>query len=234
MKKLGIIGGGSFGKFLQSKLALYFDVAIFDRAVLNSEKISRLIECEVVILAITLESYEDVLAQIKPRLAKEAVVIDTCSVKQKPASILKELLPNNKYILTHPLFGPDSAAESMEGHTMVICPVSIEASELEQSFASTCEGIGLLVKFMTAKEHDELMAELHGLTFFVAKTLDEYGVSELPVMTPSYKSLVELAKLQHNHSDRLIASIQKDNPSASLARQKFLKIAEDLHKSLEK
>ena len=46
-------------------------------------------------------------------LKENAVIVDVCSVKEYPVQWMRELLPANVSILaTHPMFGPDSAADS--------------------------------------------------------------------------------------------------------------------------
>ena len=66
------------------------------------------------------------LKQIAPLLKPGAIVADVCSVKVYPARWMQELLPPSVEILaTHPMFGPDSAAKSVAGYKIVLCPERI-------------------------------------------------------------------------------------------------------------
>jgi prephenate dehydrogenase len=74
-----------------------------------------------------ISAMRETLRQVTPLLREDALVVDVCSVKVYPVKWMRELLPDTVSILpTHPMFGPDSAAESLKDRKIVICPERID------------------------------------------------------------------------------------------------------------
>ena len=234
MTTVGIIGAGSFGNFLSDQLSSHFEVLTFNREKISNEKLSLVRKCKWLIVSIPLSSYDDVLIKIKSEISPDTIIIDVCSVKIAPEKIYSYILPNQQVVLTHPLFGPDSAKKSVSGHRLILCPQDSNSLNIEENKVKVfCESIGVEVVVMSTVEHDKLMAKLQGLTFFIARALDIYGVSELSVSTPSYSKLLDLAKLDKKQSDALFKTIEDGNPFSKEEREKFIKIAKEINKNLE-
>ena len=226
--KLGIIGQGNFGQLVGQAMMPYFQI----HAVSQADDWTHAAAADYVVLAVPFDSYDEVLTKLAPLLKPSTVIVDVCSVKILPVQAVCRLLPNQPLLATHPLFGPQTAAASLVGHDIVICPQPDNA-DLEAKATDFFERIGLKVSVMSETEHDELMAELQGLTFFIARALVLHGVSERPIMTPSFRRLLELAELERHHSTELFATIQLANPYALGAHQAFLATATKLAASLE-
>jgi prephenate dehydrogenase len=226
MNTVGIIGFGSFGQFLAEKLEPYVNVKISSRNPSTvplrwKSTLNEIASCDYIIPAIPLDSYKSVLSELKPNLQPNAVIVDVCSVKIIPCSIISEVLPNAKLVATHPLFGPESAAKSLIGHTFVICRDVSDPIEVSKiiDFANI---IGLNVVEKTTIEHDKEMAIVHALTFFIAQGLVNDKIHDASLHTPSFQKLLSLAELERHHSDDLFKTIQQGNPYAAEARQKFV------------
>lgn len=231
MKTLGIIGTGSFGNFAKEKLSDYFEIVTFDVDD-PVEKLAKVAQAEYIMLAIPLSAYEAVLESLKPLISKDAVIIDICSVKIIPIQRIKKFLPQHQLLATHPLFGPQSATDSLAGHKIILCDTDQTTIGLVQLAKSFFESIGLTVVQQTASQHDELMADIHALTFFIAKGLVAYGVEKKDLITPSYQKLLDLADHETHHSQDLFATIQKGNPYARNARHKIRSILDEIDDSL--
>lgn len=227
MKKIniGIIGYGSFGSFLAEKLkGMNLKVNSLDKSTVPPKlwaEMEDIAKCDYLILAIPFSSYPHVLGELQKTISPQAILVDVASIKEQPLKLIKQYLPNQKIIATHPLFGPQSASKSLEGHTLIICNEFSSAEETEKLEPLLKKSKLNLVR-MSAIEHDQLMARLQALTFFVARALDRMGVRELPVMTPSYQKLVDLARLEHEHSEGLFKTIQTGNRFAKEIRQVLL------------
>lgn len=230
MTTIGIIGTGSFGAFLKHKLDEYFDVMLVGRKSSEADW-TKAARADYIVLAVSFDGYAAVLERLQKLTPTSSIIVDVCSVKMLPIALIKKYLPKHTLLATHPLFGPQSAAETLQDHVLVICPQP-GASELEKQAASFFGSLALEVKTMSAEEHDKLMADVHGLTFFVARALVLYGVELEPIMTPSYQKLLDLANLERNHSPELFATIQTANPYAAATREKFVAIADKLSDSL--
>ena len=135
IKEIGLIGFGRFGKLAAKYLSEDFKVHVFHKSKSSEKsKIKNIIfsalgdvcRKDIVIIAVPISEFENTLKEINKLLKKGALVIDVCSVKEYAASLMEKILPKSVQILaTHPLFGPDSAAESLFGRKMVLCRVRI-------------------------------------------------------------------------------------------------------------
>jgi prephenate dehydrogenase len=225
MIQVGIIGFGSFGAFAASWLAQDFDVKVFDedtsKLPINlRSSLEEVCKSDFVVLAIPLSAYESVLNRIKTLLPEQTVLVDVASVKEKPIKLIKKTLPNQPYIATHPLFGPESASESLSGHSLILC----EANSLGVLDKVKSYGIskGLEATEMSAEAHDKEMAVVQGLTFFLARGLNEFGLHEMTLKTPSFKKLLSLAELDKHHTNELLDTILNGNKHARKVRKLFM------------
>jgi chorismate mutase len=123
-------------------------------------------------------------------------------------------------VSTHPLFGPESASDSLAGHVVVLCKEQSEPAHY-QKVKDFCTELSLKVIEMSAEEHDKEMATVHGLTFFVAHSLKDMGLHSQKLATPSFKKLLSLAELERRHSLDLFKTIQEGNPFAEQIRSQF-------------
>ena len=236
MKRVGIIGFGSFGKFLAEKLSSHAKVLVYSHRGVNSSWYAPLDEvagCDYVVLATPLESYDEVLASIKPHLSPTSVIVDVCSVKTEPLQKISKHMPDQKVVATHPMFGPESAGVSVKGHTIIMCPDVSTADEYDM-IKNFAESVDLNVMEMSAEEHDRGIATVQGLTFFIAHTLEVMKIHEEKLHTPSFQRLLDLAELEKHHSAELFRTIQKGNPYTSEIRGRFLKAAEAIDNEIDK
>jgi prephenate dehydrogenase len=234
MKSVGIIGFGSFGKFLAERLNDFCEVRVFSRRDRQNKWATELAEVaasDFIILAIPIGGYREVLDELKPLIKPDSVIVDVCSVKQEPVRIIKEMLPEQPLVATHPLFGPESAAQSLRGHTLAICP-EVSDGEAVKAIEHFAESFGVEVVKLDVQEHDREMAIVQGLTFFIARTLAEFGLRDQQLSTPSFKELLDIEQLEEKHSPELFYTIQTGNPEAQAVREKFLQIAANLHKDI--
>jgi len=236
MKTFGIIGYGHFGQLLVSKLAPYFEVKVYSASgKVNqwSATLEEVAQCDYVVLSVPLTKHAEVCEQLKPYLPHDTVIVDVCSVKEESGIIIKHHLPNQPLLSTHPLFGPESAADSLEGHIIVVCPDMSTDALLEPSTAFF-ERLGLRVIVMTSTEHDKHIALVQGLTFFIARVLKDFNLHESQLVTPSFKKLTALAELEQQHTKDLFVTIQKGNPHTEEIRQHFINRAQELQNFLSR
>ena len=222
-KRIAIIGYGALGKLIHQYIPSDIDVSTFDQG----DDASEADLADVVFLTIPIKAYGPVLSELAKSIKPETLVVDVCSVKVESQKLVQKHLPDHANILiSHPMFGPESAKESMQGRQWVVCRESGSARE----FVELVEKMhGPTVLRMSADEHDKIMAEMHALTFFVARGLTHFGINPHPELTaPSYKWMLGLQELDTHHSDELIETIESYNPYAEEARQRFISILQDL------
>lgn len=240
MKRVGIIGFGHFGKLAAEVLSEHCEVIVFSRHQENVPEnlrasLADVCKADYIIPCVPLGSYEAVLTEVAQHIAPTAVLVDICSVKVKPMQIISKLLPNNKAVATHPLFGPETF-HTKQDLTVVLCEDASGKEQLEY-VDEFCHAAGLSVVRMSTQEHDQQMAKVHALTFFIAKVLNSMELDDVTLLTPSFERLLGLAGLDAQESDDLLQTIQLGNPFASEVRNKFVsktrQLAEDLDNPAE-
>lgn len=230
--KIGVFGNGSFGSFIGevftkglSDILLYnYEAKAHTEAALDS-----VLKCDVVVLAVPFNAYPALLKAISSRLNKDTVVMDVCSVKVKPKNDLKKYLPNHKnFLITHPLFGPQSVKNfNIKGQTLIVTDVIGNQSKDFLNFIET--SLQPKIVAISADEHDRVMAQVHALTFFVAKGLGDLGLQEIPFRTPSYKMITDMVVFDKSHSADLYDTIQAANPYAEEIREEFITSLQKAH-----
>lgn len=235
--KIGIIGFGSFGKFAHTVLSPHADVYVYDASTQDSSEevvfvtLENMREMDGLILAVPLSSYSTLLPKLRSILQPDTVLIDVCSVKVKAHELIREYLPDHTSLLvSHPLFGPQSASNGLKGHDIIITDAIGERAEAIVVFCE--QSLGLNVHRFSDQEHDRVMAYVHALTFFVARGLSDSQLPALPFKTPSFDALTALVDLDHNHSAELFHTIEQGNPYAADVRQDFIKTLEKLDASM--
>lgn len=231
---VGVVGQGAFGKFILKALPEYCKYKTYDNNRSNSDNNStfeEVLDVDLLVIAIPLFSYENFFKKAEGKIKPHTLVIDICSVKVIPTGYMNKYLSNHKNILlTHPLFGPQSAVDNFEGHTLIVTDT---IGETAKSVLDYCEkSLGLKIMKMTAEEHDKTMAHVHALTFFTAKGLGDMKLPEVTFQTPSYNDLLDLIKLDDTHSEDLFQTIQLGNPYAKEIRERFIDTLTEVNQRL--
>lgn len=227
--EIGVIGFGNFGKLMAKHLKTKAEVFVSNTS--NKEKeakelgvnfvsIKEAASKEIVILSMPMENLEEVLIAIKDNLQKDALVLDVCSLKMFSCELMEKILPKNVEIIgTHPLFGPQSTQNSIEGMKIVLIPVRTSRLEKVKSF---CESLGLKVFITTSEEHDKQMALSQALTHFIGQAMKNAGIKRVELSTKTFDKLIEVAEIIGNDTPALFNNIQTMNLFAKDAREKFL------------
>ena len=239
---IGIIGFGRFGKLAARYLAKEFDVCVHTRADKASEIINtgaRAVSLEevckqdIVIPCVPISVFKDFLKAIAPLIKKEALVVDVCSVKEYPIRWMKEILPDTVSILaTHPMFGPDSAADSLEGCKICLCKVKIAENKYRQ-IRKYISSKGIIVIEATGREHDEQIATSLALTHLIGRTLSESGATQLDIDTEGYKRLLHILEVVERDTWQLFTDMHHYNAYARKKRIEFMEVMRDISSRLE-
>ncbi|MEM6997783.1 MAG: prephenate dehydrogenase/arogenate dehydrogenase family protein [Patescibacteria group bacterium] len=222
MKNILILGSGNFGQLLEKLLGKQYRTTLMSVRTSTDEELSAAVSStNVVVLAIPLKGYDAAISRIAPDLHPGATVMDVCSVKLRPQKLLHELLPDHEnWLITHPLFGPQSASAGTEGLQFIVCEESGDsAAELVSYFK---EVLKLDIIRMSADEHDKQMARAQALTFYISEALSMMDVEEQELMTPSYRKLLDVRNLVNHETQDLLDLFQNENPYADTIRGSFL------------
>jgi prephenate dehydrogenase len=170
---------------------------------------------------------------MRPHLTSTRLIADVCSVKEQPVRWMLELLPPQVGILgSHPMFGPDSAAESLQGRKIVLCPVRISP----RRYAAirrylTCKG--LVVMEASPTEHDRQIAVSLALTHFIGRSLAEMGAKPQDLDTEGYRRLLHILEVVENDTWQLFADMTRYNRYAEEVRRSFIKAMQSVERRIE-
>lgn len=224
---------GRFGSFWASLLSKRFNVAGYSRSGRNfPDNVERIVEeqlgdFDTVFLCCAISSVEEVLQRISPLLKPDAVVIDTCSVKVKPVLLMEKYLPASCGIIaTHPMFGPDSGRNGVEGLPIVFCRVR-KKGDCFKTWLDIFGDMKLEIHEMTADEHDCEAAFTQGITHFIGRVLNELDLESSPIATLGYQKLQEIVEQTCNDPIQLFLDLQKYNPHTEEMRVRLKKALDD-------
>lgn len=238
---IGIIGFGRFGKLTARYLTEDFEVRVFSRTEKSREikttgarpaTLKSVCRQKIVILCVPISTLKDVLNEIGPMLKKDAVVVDVCSVKVYPTDWMNALLPDRVSILgTHPMFGPDSASDSLKGHKIFLSRVRI-GNDLYQKIRGYLASKKLVIMESTAADHDEQIAISLALTHFIGRALSEFGATPLKMDTEGYKRLLHILDVVENDTWQLFHDMHRYNPYAKEKRVAFMGAVQKINNRL--
>lgn len=233
MKSVGIIGFGRFGKILANILKKGYAVRVFDSQIsshstsaseLNAEfgpveivDLESVLKETVIFIAVPIRAFESVIKSIAPQLQSHQTIIDVCSVKTHPITVMKEYLPPKVGIIaTHPLFGPDSylsnEAIKIVMHLERAAEHNTEGNRLFLGWKDFFTKQGITVVEMTPEEHDRMAAETQGLTHYLGRFLKEYGIKKTSIDTQGFTTLLQLVEQTCNDTWELFIDLQNFNP----------------------
>ena len=159
-------------------------------------------------------------------LNKKLVVMDVLSVKQMPAKIITKAVKADKrlkaihFILTHPMFGPDSSKHGFSGLPIVVHNLSAD-KKVYKKVLSEFKDLGLQIRELTPAMHDKLAANSQGVAHFVGRMLAEFGFKPTPIDTLGAQKLYEIMSQTINDSWQLFENLQQYNPYTKQMRIKL-------------
>jgi prephenate dehydrogenase len=237
-----LFGFGAFGRLAVRSLAPYFEIVVHDpspkaqaqarRWNVTLASLEETAACPIVVLAPPVGELAALARRIAPHVKPHAIVMDVASVKVGPAKWLDEALPAHVDVIgAHPLFGPQSARDTLTGLEIVVCPV--RSRRIVRVVRFLQQALLLKVSVTTPEAHDRALAAVQGLTHMIAKVMS--GLEPLPRShtTVSYDLMMQALSLVQGDSDELFMAIERENPFAGELRQRFFSEIEALRKRLE-
>ncbi len=238
---IGIIGYGRFGRLAAHYLAEDFEVLVCDTASPSSVPAAKNIRAgslqevgtqDIIIPCVPISAFELVIKDLSRYLAKDAVILDVCSVKEYPAEIMQKYLPKNAEILaTHPLFGPDSAAQSLAGKKIVLCKIRISDKKY-RTIKNYLTKKKLRVIEATPQEHDQAVATTLVLTHFIGRSLLAFGARTESIDTSGYQRLMSILETVEHDSWQLFDDMNRYNRYASEVRKRFIAAAQEIDRKI--
>ena len=224
---LGIVGFGRFGRLAAHHLKDHFDIKAFDpgpasaREGVEMVSLADCCQAERILVAVPISGFEAVISEIAPLVRPGSLVLDVCSVKEHPMRVMaRHLAGKCEFMGTHPLFGPDTAAQSLTGRSIVLCPSQDKA--LAQKASAFFRGLGLEVFTVTAEEHDRDMARSLALIHLLGRALLSVGADQVKISTKTHERLLELVAITNHDSRQLFLDMHRFNRHTARARKVLL------------
>tara|TARA_B100001971_G_scaffold25356_1_gene19862 strand:+ start:3238 stop:3966 length:729 start_codon:yes stop_codon:yes gene_type:complete len=241
--EIGIIGFGRFGKLATKYLSEDFEVYVSSRSDKTEDikkingipaSLGEVCKKDVIIPCVSISEFENVLKEIKGLLKENSLVIDVCSVKEYPVEKMKTILLEKTQILaTHPMFGPDSAADSLKDRKIVLCKVRIDNDKYEKIKEYLAKK-NLIVIEVTPEEHDKEIAKSLLLTHFIGRGLIDFGATDLDIDTEGHRRLISILDTVKNDTGQLFEDMNSYNKNSKKVREDFIKSLNKINMGLEK
>jgi prephenate dehydrogenase len=238
--EIGLIGFGAFGRLTARHLSPWFALKAYDPALAPGGEadgaaivdLPTAAACAMVVLAVPVARLSEAIAQAAPYLTPGALVMDVGSVKVRPARIMGEELPSHVDIVgLHPLFGPQSAKNGIQGLKVAVCPIRGDRAPRIAAFLR--RALGLRVFLTTPEAHDREAAVVQGLTHLIAKVLVQMEPLPCRMTTASFDMLMRAVDMVRHDPPSVFLAIEQLNPYAVDVRERFFELAEELHRELD-
>lgn len=220
-QSVAIIGFGRFGQVLAELLQpecriLAYDITEITHVAathgVRSVSLQEAAAADTIFISVPIRHFKEVVVELVPHLKPGTTIIDVCSVKVYPATVMKEHLPAGvRAIATHPLFGPDSSRKGFNGLPMAMHPVTPRDDIFDQ-WSSHFKSKGIAIKEMTPEEHDRMAARSQGVTHFMGRVLQKYGITPTGIDTEGFIDLQLVVEQTCHDSIELFHDLERYNP----------------------
>jgi prephenate dehydrogenase len=228
IKTIGLIGLGRFGAMAYQYLRASNEIRVYDtnKTILeecpHARSFAAATAADVIVLAVPISVVEQVCREMAPLLKPGQLVVDTCSVKEKPIEVMLRELPAHVQILgTHPLFGPDSGKKGIAGLKIAVCPVRVQPDSYD-AILRYLKSLGLITLETTPEDHDRQIARTQAVFHLIAQACKRLNWGGEDVTTPGPETFFNLLKTVQNDTDQLFFDLQRENRHAATARAEFI------------
>ncbi len=238
-KKIAIIGGsGKMGQWIALFLLnAGMEVTITGRnrkkllaagnklGVKTATNISATKLADVIILSVSIGSFENVVVEIAPYIKAGQIIIDVTSIKQLPVDIMHKYFKKTVVLGAHPLFGP--GANDLAGQNIILTPTTKKESVLALKIKRYLESKSARVTLMRPAQHDRKMAVVLGLSHYVGLVLADMlsGIDNLKEITgfsgTTFKLFQTLAESVISEDPELYSTLQLALPDLPDLEREF-------------
>ena len=197
-EKISIIGCGLIGSSILRNInnnEISKSITVFDKSkdvieTIKKENLcdnvskdiqSAVEDSDLIILAIPLSSYKEVLLSAKDNFKEGAIITDTGSVKKEVNKIFENFnLTNISWIASHPIAGTEESGPSagfkelFKNRWTIICDSKNANKDKVEKLKKFWESLGSKVKLMNIEEHDHILALTshlpHAVAYNIVKT----------------------------------------------------------------
>ncbi len=230
--EISIIGCGRFGSFWGKHISRFYKTSFYDLDESRKERVEPhgdwlpLEEClakDYIFLTIPIRQMPIFLKENSALFRPGSIVVDCASVKMAVVDWFEQYLPDTVfYAASHPLFGPDSAKDGLQGQAITLQPVRIPFRNYNLLVKLFSEKMALQVLNISAHEHDRLMAWNLSLIHHLGRTFYGMQIAKLPLMMYNLSHMNRIARIAANDTEELFQDFYLFNPFAEMVRDQFL------------
>ena len=199
-EKIAIIGCGLIGSSILRNInnKISKSVTVFDKSkdvieIIKKENLCRDLskdiqsavkDADLVIFAVPLSAYKEVLLSARDSFKKDAIITDTGSVKKEVNKIFENFNLNNvNWIASHPIAGTEESGPSaglknlFKNRWTIICKGKNSNIDKVEKLKKFWEFLGSKVKLMTIEDHDHILALTSHLPHAVAYNIVKTAIS---------------------------------------------------------
>ena len=197
----------------------------------TSDFVSAVKTADLIMLCVSISSFEEIVKKIAPSVRQGQTVLDICSIKDYPVKVMHENIKNGLVLGTHPVFGPGS--KGAEHKTFILTPTNAKEKEFAAKYKKWLEEVGAHVFVMSPKKHDELMSVVLGLPHFLGLVacdtlLEQADFPETKkVAGTTYRMLFTLAEATALETPDLYANLQTKLPELQKIEDQFIAKAQE-------
>ena len=201
-EKIAIIGCGLIGSSILRNInnnEISKSITVFDKSrnvveAIKKENLcnnvskdiqSAVKDSDLIILAVPLSSYKEVLLSVKDTFKKDAIITDTGSVKKEVNKIFENFNLNNiSWIASHPIAGTEESGPSagfkdlFKNRWTIICDNKNSKKDKVEKLKKFWEFLGSKVKSMSIDEHDHILALTSHLPHAVAYNIVKTAIND--------------------------------------------------------
>lgn len=219
--KVLIVGGGRFGRHLEQLFrdkAPQIDVTVYEPCPRYiSDGSFEIRDYDIIILAVPIREYENVIKEVVPRMRDDALLVDVATVKMHTVALLEKYAAERFWVATHPMWGPESyekTGRDVHGLRLVVTKHSMPKPVFERVY-KLIAGTGVEVVKMTPAQHDGHLAQTLFLTHFIGQTIAAAGFNRTEIDTVSFGFLMQAVESVEGDAELFLDVFRHNKPRCS-------------------
>lgn len=228
--KILIFGVGGMGSYFKEFFKVRgYEVSGYDVVEEKRDvELEDIQEFDVIFVCVPMDDVKSALEDIKRFANPNALLVDISTIKSDILPLFDEC--GFDYMSIHPMFGPKSDI----GLSNIIV-VHRSGRKEEEVILEEFKRAGALISYLPREKHDEIMAEIQGLSHFMLLSIADYmrekGKDYLKYASPIFCVIYKLASRIISQDWRMYFRIQKN---AQDVRDRFLKHLTELNERLRR
>jgi prephenate dehydrogenase len=241
INSVGIVGYGSFGKFvheLGQKLFPELEFKIHSRrAKVDNEKyfdLKTVSQSDVVILCDGIREYEERMKAVLEHSLPETIFVDVATVKKHTDDLCIKYCDGRRFMSIHPMFGPSSYEKhngDVRGFRIVVVDYTLKNDDYH-NLKKTFSDFGFDIIEMTADEHDKNLADTLFITHYISQSILKAEFTRTEIDTLSFQFLMDAVESVKNDKE-LFADVYAFNPYCKESAERFHKAQQDVFGELQ-